>query len=60
MKSGSNVLSDTIDRFKEANVHVEEDIISFFVRCRIYFKIKILNSKRKQKMGTKGIKKGRK
>ena len=60
LKSGSNILSDTIHCFKEANVHVEEDIMIFIVRCRIYFKIKILNSKRKQKMVVKGIKKMKK
>ena len=38
-------------------MHVEDDIMSFFVRCRINFKMKILNSKGKQTMGTKDIKK---
>lgn len=60
MQPGVMVVSILLDSLKDQNIDVPEDEISYFFRCRIYFKMQLLNSKWKQpsqSQGTKNIKK---
>ena len=57
LKAGVNGVAKLIDIFKEVSINVPYEVMQFFIRCGMHFRIRILNSQRKSKYINKGVNK---
>ena len=47
LKAGVNWITRLINIFRELSIDVPEEVMQFFIRCRIHFRVNILNSHRR-------------
>ena len=60
LKAGVNGITRLINIFRELSIDVPEEVMQFFIRSRIHFRVKTLNSHRRLKYLNKGVNKMKK
>ena len=57
LKPGVDGITKLVNIFRELNIDVPDEVMKIFFRCRIHFRVKILNAERKSEFLKKGVNK---